>query len=87
MLDTQMNALVESGQIKTFTVIKIADKFVNDINGKQILCVLKCEVVGQASAKINSPTRFIVGEKENTTESVKKNAKNNTAGGEQIHVK
>jgi len=51
--------LVEDGTIKEHTIIKVTDHMTNGINGRKIMIVLGCEIIGQPSTgKIGQPKRF-----------------------------
>ena len=55
VLATQLNNVVNSGQIKQFTVISITDAMLNDVGKRKLVVVLSATVVGQSETIIGDP--------------------------------
>ena len=61
MLATQLKHLVESGELMQNTLIKIQDFMNNSIQGRNIIIILRIEVVGIADRRLGQPTDFEKG--------------------------
>jgi len=58
MLATQLNPMVASGQLQVNCIISVQEYVVNDVQGKQIIIILACEVVSGPVPKIGEPVNL-----------------------------
>ena len=55
MLATQLNHLVESGQLRALTLLRLTELVINNVLSKTIVIVLNADVVGQSNERIGEP--------------------------------
>jgi replication factor A1 len=58
MLATQLSAMVESGELQQFSMIRIQDFMNNKIQDRNIIIILRIEVLGSSDRKLGVPTDF-----------------------------
>ena len=64
VLDTGLNAAVETEEMKDLTLIRIEDGFIKDVGERKLWCVTKCQAIRHSVAKIKNPVRYDTRQKD-----------------------
>lgn len=56
MLATQLNALINQGEIKLFSLVRLNDYICNKLQNKRILIILNLEVIAHLPHRVGNPT-------------------------------